>query len=122
MSDLKKVLDNHGVQLGVVGSKQKRITNALAAELYGAKPDEQSQILTRHGANLVLASAKGGRVSYKALGAYLYQEAEKMVAAVETRHAREIAALTEKMAMLENLPPPKAIAAPTPEVESTEAK
>jgi len=108
MSDLKKILSDRGVSIGVKGTKGKPAGKKLAADLLGSKPDDHIQILTNHGAHLVLSAVKEGRMAWKGFNEYLVEEAMKMAAEVGARHQRQLDALVGRIEELEQ----KMIAAP----------
>jgi hypothetical protein len=86
----KAILDENGVGVNVKGTKENRLTQKLAADLFTAEDVEKPRILTKHGAHLVFQSVKGQRVSYKQIGAALVAEAQRIVAEAEQRHRVEI--------------------------------
>jgi len=91
VEELNKVLKDHGVGVGVKGSKEQRLTNQFAADLFTAQDGEKPSILTKHGAHVVLRSVQGGRISYKQLGAALYMESDRLI----TEEKTKVDALTE---------------------------
>ncbi len=105
MSRLKKRLMDEvrrqGVSPSVKGTRESSVGNRkLVTELVVDHP-EGTQILTKHGARLVLSATKSERVSYQGLVAALIAEAEAFELEANRRHEAEVSGLVARIVQLE---------------------
>jgi hypothetical protein len=108
----KQVLDQSGVGIGIKGSREKPIRREALSDMFMANEADKTRVLTKHGAHLVFKSVSGQRVSYKDLGAALFQEAQRIVAESEERHRLEIEAFVKNTRQLPDAQAPTQLAAP----------